>query len=227
MKSKSPRFTEEFGLRMERYLELGLREIGASFMNEKSLKAHYPTLSKVADYLVDHNILIESKAIELHPRSGILRSEEILNSEFERSIVKSYQQLLSTASSIDCNREWLGIVVTYKDLYNGFGKDAWKEFLEAPITKFISQSKISLETLPPENICFLNIEDWDHMIQSIRHGQGTMESIIRKAMDMNASKNPSDKILLFEQALRSHFSKGENNLSYHIQARQLLDKELT
>lgn len=123
LKENCPLFPEDFGLRLEKYVELGLIENAIPYLKETDLKAKY-NLGKVSDFLVLEDILIEVKAIELHPRSGVIRSKEILVNDLSKSIIKAYCQLIETATKINSEGQHFGIVITYKEMYLGFGNDA-------------------------------------------------------------------------------------------------------
>jgi len=222
MKLHCKKFPEEFGLRMEKYIALGLQESGITFRTETMLKSDYPSLTKVSDFLVGGNILVESKAIELHPRSGILRNESVLYNEFQDSVIKSYKQILATANTINKNIEWFGVVITYKDLYCGFGYDAWEEFLKEPITSFCADNDLILSVVPPENICFINLNDWDVLVQNVKNGISTFQEMITHAIEMNRADNPNEKILLFEQCLRMKFPINQISLDFLKEANRLL-----
>ncbi len=213
LKQKSDSFSNEFGLRLERYIELGLKEIGIDYKTEGKLKKKYH-LEKVVDYLVEPDILIESKGIELHPRSGVLREPDILSKDLNKNIVKAYCQLLSTAAVIDKNKIWYGIIVTYKEMYLGFGNDAWAEFLKEPVEIFAHKNSIDIDIMPPENIFFIDIEYWDYLVQSIKDGKGSLKEILNKAKEMNMSNNPIEQVFLISQVLTKHFTVERLDLSY-------------
>jgi hypothetical protein len=215
LKQNSFSFPEEFGKRQERYLELGLKEVNIQYKTENELRKLY-SLEKVTDYLVDNNILIECKAIELHPRSGILRTHDIISNELNKSITKAYCQLLSTARVIDENQEWYGIIITYKEMYLGFGNDAWDEFLEKKVTEFCKQNNIDLGILPPNNLFFIDIESWDYIIQAIKDKKGNLKEILAKAKDLNTSENIAERIFLFIQVLEKHYKIDRFTLSYLV-----------
>ncbi|HRJ31299.1 MAG TPA: hypothetical protein PLV21_04990 [Cyclobacteriaceae bacterium] len=224
MKRVAPEeFGREFGHRMERYVEFGLEESGKSFKNEQELRLDFPGSGKIVDFLTEENLLIECKAIELHPRAGIIRKKELLLNEFQDSIIKSYQQLLSAAQSIKCSIPAYGLVVTYKDTYVGFGSDAWSEFLERPILEFLKSSNIPLSVLPPENLCFITIQDWDHMVQVVKEKPLSFKDIMHMAFSSFRSKIPDEQIMFFDQELKKQFPISTTNLSYLQNARTLLN----
>lgn len=213
LKENSTFFSEEFGKRLEKYVELGLIENKIHFQKETELKTKY-NLKRVTDFLVENNILIEVKAIELHPRSGVLRTKDILTNDLDSTIIKAYTQLLETALKVNPNQEYYGIIITYKEMYLGFGADAWDEFLKEPIEAFCLQNTIDISILPPQNLCFINIEDWDYMMQAIKDGKATLMEILHKGKELNTLGNPAERLMLMEQVLNAHFHPSNVTLSY-------------
>ncbi|MGB4775918.1 MAG: hypothetical protein WBP45_12140 [Daejeonella sp.] len=228
LKENSQLFPEEFGKRLEKYVELGLSENKVSYLNETALKTKYQ-LGKVSDFLIENDILIEVKAIELHPRSGVLRTKDILANDLAGTIVKAYTQLLETATKINPNAEHYGVVITYKEMYLGFGADAWEEFLKEPIEKYCLENSLDLAVLSPQNLCFINIEDWDKMMQAIKEGKATLKEILIKGKELNALDNPAESVMLMEQVIHKHFHPSQITLSYlkdtHLQLDIIPSKE--
>lgn len=227
LKENSSKFPEEFGKRLEKYVEWGLVENKIPFQNETTLKAKYQ-FRKVSDFLVESDILIEVKAIELHPRSGVLRTRDILLNDLDNTIIKAYKQLLETAHKINPNHEHYGIVITYKEMYLGFGADTWEEFMKDPIEAFCLQNSINIAILPPQNLCFISIENWDYMMQAIKEGKATLKEMLLKGKELNALDNPAESVMLMEQAVTKHFHPSEVSILYlkdkHLQLDILPDK---
>ncbi len=213
LKENSQTFPEEFGKRLEKYVELGLVENKLSYIKEAVLKKTYQ-LGKVADFLLESDILIDAKAIELQPRSGVMRTKDILVNDLDRTIIKAYIQMLATASIINHNKEYFGLIITYKEMYLGFGADAWEEFLKEPIEKYCTENSISISVLPPQNLCFINIEDWDHMMQVVKEKQASLKEILVKATGLSANTNPIEKVMLMEQVLNKYYRIKSFTLSY-------------
>lgn len=206
-------FSEDFGKRMEMYVEFGLKEIRFNYKNESQLKKLYK-LTKVTDYLVEEDILIECKATELHPRSGVLRLPSVLMKDLNTSIVKAYQQLLSTANSINSNKEWFGIIITYREMYLGFGQDAWNEFLQIPTETFLNDQKINIKVLPPQNLFFIDLEDWDYIVEVVKQKKATIKEILQKGREINTSSDPLDRMFVMEMVLQKFFEVKQFTLSY-------------
>jgi hypothetical protein len=213
LKENSASFPEEFGKRLEKYVQLGLVENKIHFQNETALKTKY-SLKKVSDFLVEPDILIEVKAIELHPRAGVLRTKDILVNDLDKTIIKAYTQMLETAYKINTDLTYYGVIITYKEMYLGFGADAWEEFLKEPIENFCSVSKIDVSILPPRNLCFISIEDWDFMMQVIKDKKATLKEILLKGKETNAINNPSESVMLMEQVIKKYFHRPQITLSY-------------
>jgi hypothetical protein len=213
LKENCPLFPEDFGFRLEKYVELGLTENKIPYLNETSLKAKY-NLGKVSDFLVLDNILVEVKAIELHPRSGVIRSKEILVNDLSKSIIKAYCQLIETATKINSEAQHFGIVVTYKEMYLGFGNDAWQEFLCEPIEEYCKTNSLDVSVLPPQNLFFINIEDWDFIMQAIKTKGVSLKEILLKARELNLVENIAEKISMMEQVIKRCFYSPHLTLNY-------------
>lgn len=213
-------FPEELGRRMEAYLELGLKEAGVLYQTENSLR-HLYGKGKVVDYLIGTNILVECKATELSSRSGVLRTPEILAGDLRTSIIKAYTQLIATATRIDPQREWFGIIVTYKEMYLGFGDDAWDEFMKKPISDWLIQENLLLETLPPQNLFFMDLEDWEYAMQAIKNGTATLETMLKKGRELNHHSTIAEQVFIMEQVLQKHFSIKNFDLVYLKEAESL------
>jgi hypothetical protein len=77
MKNNDENFTTEFGVRLEKYVKLGLDEININYKTESQIKKEFKGLKNLVDYVVNDNILIEVKAIELKPYPSINPNDEI------------------------------------------------------------------------------------------------------------------------------------------------------
>jgi hypothetical protein len=206
-------FPDELGKRMEDYVEIGLREAGVPYRAENWLKERYGK-GKIVDYWLDENILVECKATELSPRTGIIRDATILASDLRTSIIKAYIQLIATATRIDSKTEWFGIVISYKEMHLGFGEDAWNEFMNESVTQVLRQEEFSLDTLPPHNLFFLSLEDWDYIMQVLKNGKTKFQDVLTKARELNQNQNIAERVMMMEQVLHKHFPIDFLNLSY-------------
>jgi len=201
MKSRSDTFSSFLGARMERYLKLGLDELKLSYRTEKDLKREF-TVTNVADYMVGDNLLIESKAVELSPRTAVSRQRDGLKWALGDSVVKGYCQLLATAKAVDPQRSWYGLLVTYKEMYLGFGPDAWDKFLKDKVERFARDNNIDLNILPPKNLFIIDLDTWDQLVSAIKNGT-SFEAVFEKAKGL--MEGP-DRVFTVEQVLKNHFT---------------------
>lgn len=222
LKAHSNQFSEEFGKRLEKYVELGLKENHISYLNDNLLKKAYPS-GKIADFFMEEDILMEVKAIELHPRSGVMRTRDILINDLDATIIKAYIQLLETAHKINREGNFSGIILTYKEMYLGFGVDAWNEFLKEPVEQYCTDHSIKLALLPPQNLVFISIENWDMMMQAIKSKHITLKEILIEAFQMSSHENGAESALLMEQVLQKRFYCADFTLDYLKDAYKELD----
>ncbi|WP_413670132.1 hypothetical protein ACEN9X_09435 [Mucilaginibacter sp. Mucisp86] len=198
MKNRDEHFSTEFGGRMEKYMNLGLKEINASFKTENDLKSILGKDQKVVDFIIDGNILVEAKAIELKPIIGINPTDDNLANEFRKNIVKAYtSQMLDVVETLQLKEEAFGIIVTYKRLYIGNSGDVWNQFLKEETQKLKTAEQIAL--LPIENLFFIDLHTWDTIVQIIKNNKITLTEILIKVRDTD--KIEQQKKFSFEMHL--------------------------
>lgn len=199
LRKKSGPVQTDMGRRMELYVKLGLDELKLPYVDEKELDRRYKP-KMVCDYLVNENILIECKAIDLSPTAGIVRTKPILQNEFDKTAIKAHKQILSVAQKAKSSLPMFGVVITYKERSLGFGVDCWDEFLSEPIIRFANQESISLnETVPPERLVYITLEDWDLLLQTMLFTKKTMQQILEIGFEMHSKS----QILFFHQVLEN------------------------
>lgn len=180
MKNHDERFPEEFGDRMEKYIQLGLEENKIEFVPERELKNILGKESKVVDFVVEKCVLIEAKAVEPRPIVSVNPTDENLAKELSKNIVKAYAiQMLTVANSLQGIDEYFGVIITYKDLYLGETEDIWEQFLRDEIMKIIRDEK-DLEKLPADNLFFIDLATWDLMMQIVKSKGVTVKDILLK-----------------------------------------------
>lgn len=220
LKANDSKFPEEFGKRLEKYIELGLKEISADYITEKNIKRTYPNAVKQVDFIVDSHILIESKAIELKSISAIIPDKEILVNSLKDSIIKAYsQQMLTTCNSLPNSTEFFGIIITYKQLEIGNGNICWDTFLKDSTLEYCRTNRINHNLLPPQNLFIMDIQTWDKIIQIVKDGKATLYEILVKARRENEDVETM-KFYFFMHL--SEYEPIHFNLSYLIAANDLL-----
>jgi hypothetical protein len=223
LKNKSEKFSEEFGRRLEKYVELGLQEAKFLYKNETEIKNNY-SVKKVADFFLEReHLFLECKAIEISPLAAIQRKSKLLYNSLKDSVIKAYCQMLDVANIIDNNFIYYGFVITYKETYLGYGSDVWDEFLKDYIENFAIENDIPISILPPENLFFIDIETWDYIVQSVVTNKCSLIDIIEKAKENRLNPNPTTCRILLDQVLREHFKIDKYNLSYLQQAHRFIE----
>lgn len=178
MKSRDDRFSEELGGRLEKYVELGLRENNITFVSEKSLKTLFGRESKVVDFLIEDEILLECKAIELRPYANINPTDEILSSEMAKNITKAYAlQMLDTVQRLNAYSEYFGVIVTYKKLNLGETEDIWEQFLERETKKILIDENVQAK-LPYRNLFFIDLASWDLVMQIVKTYNISLKTVL-------------------------------------------------
>ena len=182
LKANDPDFTTEFGARFEKYIELGLKEISAHYINEVELKKQLPKHSNLVDFIIEaDNIFIECKAIEMQPYPSVNPTDELLYNSLKDSILKAYfKQLYNVSKHINEEQENWGIILTYKKLF-------WSQFTDLfDLGKEKYDITVSTSHLPPENVFIIDIHTWDNMLSIVKTKQATIIEILRLAKKNNS-----------------------------------------
>lgn len=185
LKESDEKFSEEFGRRFEKYVGLGLEETKTNFITENELKKLYGKDENVVDYLVDDSILIECKGVEPKPLPSVKPTIEITYNNLKDSIIKAYtKQMLNVLKNKNQEKEYYGIIVTYKDFYYSSLEDLWLA-MKGDVEKFCSENNFNINLLPPEKVLVINISSWDKIVQILKTTDTTLSEILKKIYDTN------------------------------------------
>lgn len=219
LKSNDDKFTTEFGLRFEKYVEFGIKELKYKYTPENELKKILPKHSNVVDFIInDSNILIECKAIELQAYPSVNPTDELIYNSLKDSLIKAYfKQLLTVSKNLNGKGENWGIILTYKKLY-------WSQFTDLyELGKTKQKGEIDNKHLPPENVFIIDIYTWDRIVNIVNDEKTSLLEILKLAKKNN-SKTETKK-----QSFDMHLDNFENNplnLSYlQSEIKQLNIKE--
>ena len=211
MKNNDENFTTELGIRLEKYVNLGLKEINIKYKTESEVKKEFKNIKNLVDYVVSDNILIEIKAIELKPYPSINPNDKILANEFRKNIVKAYaKQMIEVAKHLKSNNIFYGIIITYKKLFLGNSTDIWEQFLKTETLKIRNEEELKI--LPIENLFFIDIESWDKLVQIIKNRKIPISDILEKVKEND--KNPKTKKFSFHMHLEDDFKFERYDLTY-------------
>ncbi|WP_179021848.1 hypothetical protein [Winogradskyella forsetii] len=206
MKLNDPKFTTEFGSRIEKYVQLGLDEMKISYQIESSIKTLLPAKSKVVDFIIDHNIFIECKAIEPKPLASINPTDDYIYSSYKDSLLKAYfEQILQVSKMLNPKEENWGIVITHKTMF-------WSDFRELfEFSKNKYPNKGDTHHLPPGNVFIMDIHTWDSLINLVSSGQITLIELLIKARNNN--ETPKTRKAQFDMQL-DDFELNQYQLTY-------------
>jgi hypothetical protein len=103
---------------------------------------------------------------------------------FDGNVIYAYtMQILSIANKLSRNldKEFFGIIITYKEMYWCNGLDCWDDLLKNPTIESCKNNNLDSSILPPENLYFIDIATWDKLIQIIKDTNVTLREILVKA----------------------------------------------
>jgi hypothetical protein len=186
LKTNDVNFTTEFGSRMEKYVELGLKELNLNYTTENDLKKEIGKTENVVDFIIQENVLIEVKAIEMKPYTSVNPIDDLIENEFRKSIVKAYaKQMLNVINKQNKKTEYFGIIVTYKKLNLGNSKDIWDQFLKEATLKITDVDTVNL--LPIENLFFIDLATWDILIQLLKNKTIELVDLLKSVRDADSN----------------------------------------
>lgn len=211
LKANDQEFTTEFGMRMEKYVKLGLDEVGLNYLTEKQLRDKLDNKGNLVDFVIDNNILIEIKAIEMKPYSSANPDDKVLADEFRKNLVKAYaKQMVNVASELYEKESLYGIIITYKKLFLGNSEDIWEQFLKDETLKIRQEEE--LKVLPYKNLFFIDIVSWDTLIQIVKNKKFNLIEILNKVREVDS--NPKTKKFSFSMHLEDNFEFEKFDLKY-------------
>lgn len=211
LKTNDDKFTTEFGSRMEKYVKLGLDEVKFNYITEKQLEKKIGLKNNLVDFVIDNNILIEVKAIEIKPYASVNPDDKILANEFRKNLVKAYaKQMVNVANKLHDKEVFYGIIITYKKLFLGNSEDIWEQFLKEETLKIRKDEE--LKVIPYKNLFFIDIVSWDMLIQIVKNKKFSLIEILNKIKETDS--NPKTKKFSFSMHLEDDFELEKFDLNY-------------
>lgn len=169
--------------RFEKYIEMGLTDIGATFKKEIDLKSKYTQGEKIIDFLIEDRILVECKATELTPARSVNPVDDVVYNALKSSVVKGFEQIYEFSKRPERldNEEQIGVIITYKPMYLGDGEDIVAEFL-APLVKKYSEQEF--KRIPQENLYILSLDEWDKLMWVVHAKKAKVYDVLIEIRDM-------------------------------------------
>lgn len=199
-----------FASEFENYIAKGLSSINRNFYTERELSREFPEES-ITDFVLpldDLTLILEVKATEMRPIVRVYPDKKPLIRELEDNVVKGVIQGFSVANAImqdsdnleiPCRSEFFLMIITYRDLFLGPGEAAWEEFLREAVEPTLLSKGTDLNTIPPEGIVILSIDEFDQFISIIWEESAPISIILHEMVDANS--NWETRKLLFSQHL--------------------------
>lgn len=217
LKAKDDSFTTEFGKRLERYVCLGLKEIGVTFETEGQLKRRLKESKNQVDYwLPIDNIYIEVKATEMQAYPSVNPTDELIYNSLKSSIFKAYfKQMVPVSKELSPDAENWGIIVTFKEFFYGTMAAL------ANTTSNFNENNDPIDHIPPANVFIIDLYTWDNLIRIVKSGQATLLEILKLAKSNNTK--PETTKLLFHMHLKDFQLDSNVELSFLSSEKRSLD----
>ena len=202
---------EPFREAFQEYVGASIEDSGLTHVKEDELRKYLPSGSKVVDHLIplsDANVLIEDKAVEMHPLGRVSWLAEVLEGKLKSSIIKGIVQGNDVASALAATSQvgrvslsggpWYLLIVTYKHLYVAAGS-----YLEHIIgtdgMAHVGGKVGSRPTIPHDNVFFLSVAEFDSLMGCVQSGY-ELAAILNRARD----KYSRSAVWVFDQVLEEY-----------------------
>ncbi len=214
------KFMEKFGTIFERYVEEGIKNTSLTYYNEDQLKHFLNQKEKIVDFIITEpsiNVFIDAKGIELSYLGMVSHLSEVVTDKTRTSAIKGVEQYYSTVNQI-LTKDFIDIkgkdnfliIVTYKDIYLGNGKDFLDNIAKEKYN-LILEKYPNCSFLKTDNIYFISIDDFDLLIELLKRKTKNLSEIFRFVV--NNDKDYSTKKFLFRQHL-NELNKDIKDVSY-------------
>ena len=185
-------FTNKFGPIFERYLEHGLSHASLEYMTESELVEKLPRGSKLVDFAVlskEAAVLIDAKAIQLTDLGMLARTSATLADKASTAL-KGVDQGFAVATNlkklglIEATCPLFLLVVTYKDLLLGSGRELYETVAKETIDRFAAAYG-DTHPIPVDHIFFLSINDFDLLMEHLKASGMRLADFLHKAVQDN------------------------------------------
>lgn len=215
-------FMKMFGGIFEAYVNRSIQHLGLPYLAEKQIQQWLGNTQKVTDFLITEdgaNIFVDAKGVEIAYLGKVSHNPEIVLDKVETSALKGIEQgfqvahYLSTQNAINppfqaSNENYL-LIVTFKELYLGSGKDFYEAVAKEKINAFVGAEESF--PIPLENIYFITVDDLDQVANFVKKGKVKFVEMLRKIVFEDQSANT--KKFHFRQHL-FEFWAGSGNPQY-------------
>lgn len=207
------RFNHSFGVIFERYVGNIIKDAEIQFAIEADLIKALPGEGKVVDFLINDgeaNIFIDAKGVEMAQRGQIAHRRDVVRGASQTSLIKAFEQGLATCARlrllndkhpiIKSRPDNYLIVVTYKELYIGNGRSLSAAIGEEQLSK-IRATHNNTTDIPNENIYFLTIDEFEHLMALVKGRRINLTSALERAKKDDS--DPLTRKFIFDMHIHS------------------------
>lgn len=201
-KINAEKFMYKFGEIFERYIEKSIIHSEVNYVTENDIKEALGNAGNQIDFIIqdnDANIFIDAKAVEMNSQGKTTHLSKILRDKTKKTILKAIKQshdvIRKIEDSENCKipsrkNNYL-LVITFKELYLGNGSTYYEVVAKDKLDEIYADYK-EYTCIPPENMYFITIDDFDIMVDMLKNKVLTLSEIIAKARE-NDTKSVSRK----------------------------------
>ena len=198
---------DTFGPIFERYVQRGMEYLGEPFLTELAI-VERAGASLTVDFAIlgdQANILIDAKGVEMTHGGMTSHRPEVITGQSKSSILKGIRQGIETAkafakdkpSNRSRERNFL-LIVTFKDLYLGTGRDLSSYVMRDRLTNALG-AHASESVIPLEHMYFVSIDEFDYLIGGLKQNNTGLETLLREISI--ADQSPETKCFKISQHL--------------------------
>lgn len=208
-KIDSNKFMSKFGKLFESYIEKSIIYSGVDHLTEKDIIKSLGSSGNQIDFIIQDetaNIFIDAKASEMSSAGKNTHSSYVLSSNTKISILKAIEQshdvmkkiTMSKGKAISGHTNNYLLVITYKELYLGNGTTYYEAIAKNKMDDIYAKYE---ERIPPENMYFMTIHEFDILTDLLKKKILTLTEILEKAKANDAK--PETKKFDFLQHLKT------------------------
>ncbi len=205
------KFMAKFGDMFERYAEDSIKYAQLTYITESQLRSALGETGNQIDFIVheDHsNVFIDTKGVEMSFRGKVTHSTSFLKDQTKQSIVKAITQSHDVirklqekpGSGIPTQQKNYLLVITYKEFYLGSGRSYYEIVAKDKMEEIYGEYK-DYPVIPPENMYFITIDEFDFACAMLKTGRITLSEMIEIAKV--ADENPESRRFDFIQHLHN------------------------
>ena len=203
-------FGNDFGRRVfEQYVGRAVAHTELPLIYEKDVLNAFGQNGKLVDYIIvegKSHIFIDAKAVEATYIGEVSEEPEHIIQRIN-SIIKGVDQAYSVAERLDGithigpvplgkPAERYLLIVTYKDLYLGYGRDFYHYVAQDKLDE-IAQQHGGKNWISFEHIFVVSVEDFDLLVQAVHQGQIGMSECLQRVASADSTALSDHRNLVF------------------------------